>query len=297
MNYFDLLRVDPDATAEQIASAYRSRARQLHPDTKPDATDGEKAHLTAAMAELNNAWSTLRDPERRAEYISHLNDPVEEPVVMRAPASDECLMCGSHPAATVSFQHQRAVFFTATVWTTDARLCRGCGLAIGRSSQNRTLWTGWFGIFAFFRNLRIVFTNSVGLYRVGRLSRPRRRPDLVFAPFERALDPRSPAWQRSGAAFVTIVVVALGLWSALSEPPATQPSTSPPTVASGDDRPLPMEASWQVGSCVSGNYLVTPVPCSAPNDGEIIARASSSWECPSRATSYVEAGPTVWCIR
>jgi hypothetical protein len=194
VNHFEILGVPVDATQEQIVAAYRVRARQLHPDTKPDATPAERARLTAAMAQLNEAWSVLRDPSSRAEYreVLERGAPDEEEILVRMPADDECVMCGSHPAVMVKFEHQRAWLFAANLWWTEARLCRDCGRALGRSSQNRTLWTGWWGLLAFFRNLGVVATNAVALVRVSRLSAPRQRRARCSCPSSRPAAAWSP---------------------------------------------------------------------------------------------------------
>lgn len=60
-NYYEVLGVARDASAEDIKRAYRKRAKELHPDTNADA-DGE------AMAELNVAYEVLGDAERRKLY-------------------------------------------------------------------------------------------------------------------------------------------------------------------------------------------------------------------------------------
>ena len=55
MDPFEVLGVARDATAEQVEVRWRQLARQLHPDQHPAADDAERARLTAAMAELNEA--------------------------------------------------------------------------------------------------------------------------------------------------------------------------------------------------------------------------------------------------
>ena len=60
IDLYRVLGASPDATAEDLHSAYRARARALHPDTSSGDED--------AMRELNDAWAILGDPELRAEY-------------------------------------------------------------------------------------------------------------------------------------------------------------------------------------------------------------------------------------
>lgn len=62
------------ADMEQIKAAYRSLARQYHPDANPD---GDTAEMFVA---INTAYHILKDPEQRKEYdtVYHiLKDPEE----------------------------------------------------------------------------------------------------------------------------------------------------------------------------------------------------------------------------
>lgn len=59
---YDILGVPRTAATDRIRDAYRSRARQHHPDL-PHA-DGD----ARAMADINRAWTVLSDPVRRMEY-------------------------------------------------------------------------------------------------------------------------------------------------------------------------------------------------------------------------------------
>ena len=61
-DYYKILGVARDATAEDIKKAYRKLARKYHPDVskEPDAA--------ARMAEVNEANTVLADPEKRAAY-------------------------------------------------------------------------------------------------------------------------------------------------------------------------------------------------------------------------------------
>lgn len=62
--FYDRLGVRPDADRSTLRAAYHRRARELHPDLA--AADGPDHHL--AMAQLNEAWAVLSDPDRRSRY-------------------------------------------------------------------------------------------------------------------------------------------------------------------------------------------------------------------------------------
>ena len=59
-NYYLILRLAPEATMEQIRSAYRRRALELHPDLSGIESD--------QFLELQEAYDVLSDPARRAIY-------------------------------------------------------------------------------------------------------------------------------------------------------------------------------------------------------------------------------------
>lgn len=61
-DYYAVLGVSPDATREEIAAAYEHLARVYQPDVNSDPEDPAK------MQELNEAFDTLDDPQRRVEY-------------------------------------------------------------------------------------------------------------------------------------------------------------------------------------------------------------------------------------
>jgi hypothetical protein len=71
-NYYDVLGVPQDASAEVIKAAYRARARTWHPDTNK-ATDAEER-----FKEINEAHGVLIDPSRRAEYDRKLEAPADD---------------------------------------------------------------------------------------------------------------------------------------------------------------------------------------------------------------------------
>ncbi len=61
---YDVLGVEPDASAAQVKAAWRRLARKHHPDVIGN--DAAAARLaTRRMAEINAAYEELRDPDRR----------------------------------------------------------------------------------------------------------------------------------------------------------------------------------------------------------------------------------------
>ena len=65
-NYYDVLGVAKDADARTIKSAYKKLAKKYHPDVNPGA--GEK------FTEINDAYQTLSDPQKKAEYDKKIQD-------------------------------------------------------------------------------------------------------------------------------------------------------------------------------------------------------------------------------
>lgn len=68
-NYYDILGVKKDASDADIKKKYRKLVRQYHPDVSDD------PNADAKIAEINNAYETLRDKNKRAEYDAMLANP------------------------------------------------------------------------------------------------------------------------------------------------------------------------------------------------------------------------------
>ena len=60
MTYYEVLGVASTAPTSEVRRAYVALARQHHPDRAGGDTD--------TMRAINDAWATLRDPDRRATY-------------------------------------------------------------------------------------------------------------------------------------------------------------------------------------------------------------------------------------
>ncbi len=69
MDYYELLGVPRDASPEDIKKAYRKLALQYHPDRNKEDGAAEK------FAQINAAYATLSDPDKRAHYDRFGSEP------------------------------------------------------------------------------------------------------------------------------------------------------------------------------------------------------------------------------
>src|SRR3989338_242531 len=62
-DYYDVLGVSRNASADELKKAYRSLAKKLHPDQNPGDKEAEQR-----FKELNEAYDALKDEQSRAAY-------------------------------------------------------------------------------------------------------------------------------------------------------------------------------------------------------------------------------------
>lgn len=94
MDYYELLAVDRDATEEEIRTAYRRLAQDLHPDHSGDIDAVE-------FRRIQGAYETLSDPIARTAYDRKLEFEIPVRIVTR-PAWESVCEVHSYPQTTRS---------------------------------------------------------------------------------------------------------------------------------------------------------------------------------------------------
>lgn len=68
INYYEVLGVPRDASAEMIRKAFRRLAQQCHPDKFAGSSPEVQQAANARFVKVNEAYSVLSDPQKRSDY-------------------------------------------------------------------------------------------------------------------------------------------------------------------------------------------------------------------------------------
>src|ERR1700742_1363585 len=69
IDYYKVLGINKNATADEIKAAYRKLARKHHPDLNPNDKEANKK-----FQQVNEANEVLSDPEKRKKYDQYGKD-------------------------------------------------------------------------------------------------------------------------------------------------------------------------------------------------------------------------------
>ena len=191
----------------------------------------------------------------------------------------QCSQCLATPAEVFSFRRIEAFVIFSKRYSTERELCRTCALSVGRTEQNGTLLSGWWGVLSFFRNIAAVWRNAAELRRADRMMPPRRDDAGPSTP--RPLDPGRPVLLRPGG------------WIGLAGGVGAAVFLFPYLIHQGE----PAASPWKAGVCVAGTGQVHPVSCEKPHTGKVLRAAPFPQACPPGTDSYVYDGTIDWCIQ
>ena len=72
LSYYQLLHLEPQASAHDVKKAYYSSSRAFHPDAYRADEVAVRSAVEAIAKRVREAYSVLRDPRRRPAYDQHL---------------------------------------------------------------------------------------------------------------------------------------------------------------------------------------------------------------------------------
>lgn len=99
--YYEILKVERDAPSNEIRKAFRIRAAECHPDKVGHLPAEKQERARKKMALVNEAYTVLRDDEKRREYDEFLG-LLEEKARQKAEPSESSVSkaLGSRPPAS-----------------------------------------------------------------------------------------------------------------------------------------------------------------------------------------------------
>jgi hypothetical protein len=167
--YYALLGVPTTASAETIKKAYRRRAKELHPDANP------AADAVARFQKLNDAYETLRDPEKRQFYDQGASAPqpaaTPQPPPRTAytppmPTRPQPLHCA---CGRISAQPRRISFPVVISWGKKTLIkpqnmiyCPSCAPKAALRATLVTWICGWWSLQGPKRTVRALWCNLKG---------------------------------------------------------------------------------------------------------------------------------------
>ena len=83
MDYYEILKIQPDASGEKIKNAYRSLAKDYHPDNLAGVPDAVRKLAEEKFKKINEAYETLSNPEKRKVYDAERLSSQKQDLIVR----------------------------------------------------------------------------------------------------------------------------------------------------------------------------------------------------------------------
>jgi hypothetical protein len=141
--YYAALGLDQSATSDQIKKAFKSKAREFHPDRN------RSPEATRQFQLINEAYQVLSDPGRRANYDSRCYGP--EPALSPVPYTSDPVVCSvcrrvSAQPRYVIYRHVISAIFMTWRVVHQGIYCSECGAKKAYRASLKTWLLGWWGI-------------------------------------------------------------------------------------------------------------------------------------------------------
>jgi hypothetical protein len=203
---FAVLGVEPSASLAEAQTAYRTRARLLHPDR---VAEPDRPAASRAMAQLNDAWEVVQKTCGATAAPSRAPLDDAQPLLARLPRAGECDLCGWAPAEVITLRRITGLLIVWRAFRGSYQLCRGCGDGMYAAVQSTTLIRGWWGVLPVLANLITLLRNRSAItkhrFAVGP---PQTRDPAVATQFQKSQPYRSP-WRRPGPIIATLIAATL----------------------------------------------------------------------------------------
>lgn len=256
---YAVLGLSPTASLEEAKRAFRTRAQLMHPDR---VTAGLRGEAESAMAQINEAWSMVRDHiERNGPGLPPGDIPRSRQgasasdaprPTSRMPYVGECDLCGWEPASPIKLRRVTGAVLWHSRAIAEPELCRLCADSFYTETQAQCLMKGWWGIFAPLVNLYSVTMNrlSVAAHRKT-IAHVQSRDPMVATPLAH---PMRVAPLRRRPAPIALTLLA-GLIASVIIADAATPDGAATTGGGGGTGTAPHTGT--VGTCLTqGGHVV-----------------------------------------
>ena len=127
--YYDILGISRKATAQEIKTAYRELAKNVHPDALPNASDFWRKKAEEEFKGIQEAYSVLSDPHKRKLYDEQL-EQLTQPKTVPPQQTAQAASYQPPPAQTAPRPAQTVTPHVVRRWTGSA-IIRYVGAVFG----------------------------------------------------------------------------------------------------------------------------------------------------------------------